>query len=86
MFRRASVYEPFELQRQYEFNDAKIVYKTAEKVSSSVIVETAFPAMSYEDFEFTRDSSYIYTVCSIDAHGYLSNYGTQTAVSFDKNG
>ena len=41
--------------------------------------------MTYEDVEFGRSSKYIYTVCSVDAHGYLSNYGTQTEVEFDVN-
>ena len=37
------------------------------------------------DTEFFQDEpSFIYALCSIDAHGMISNYSTQTQVSFDQ--
>jgi len=35
------------------------------------------------DSEFYESSEYIYSVCSIDAHGMISNYSTQYQVKFD---
>lgn len=85
VFRRRSISEPFELLQQYDFNDAMIKYPSSEKPSESVVKKSKYPVLSHEDNGFGRASSYIYTVCSIDAHGYLSNYGTQTEVTFDRN-
>ncbi len=85
VFRRNSINEPFALQRQYNFNDSILIYPTGEVPAPSLVEQSKYPVMSYEDLEFNRGSSYIYTVCSIDAHGYISNYGTQTRVTFDKN-
>ena len=85
VFRRKNIYEPFELLKYYDFDDSMIRYPIAESPSSSVVEVSKYPVMSYEDHDFDRSSSYIYTVCSVDAHGYLSNYGTQTIVTFDRN-
>lgn len=35
------------------------------------------------DSEFYESSDYIYAVCSVDAHGMISNYSTQYRVTFD---
>lgn len=35
------------------------------------------------DTEFHQNQSYIYTICSIDAHGLISNYSAQHEVIFD---
>jgi len=85
VFRRNSINEPFALQKQYNFNDSLLIYPTGELPAPSLVEELVYPVMSYEDLEFNRGSSFIYTACSIDAHGYISNYGTQTRVTFDKN-
>ena len=85
VFRRKNIYEPFELIKHYDFDDSFIRYPIAESPHDSVIEVTKYPVMSYEDHDFNRGSSFIYTVSSIDAHGYLSNYGTQTIVTFDRN-
>lgn len=87
VFRRRTIYDPFVLQVQYNFNDSRTASSviTGEDPHPNLVVETQFPVLAYEDSEFDRSSSYIYTVCSVDAHGYLSNYGTQTQVTFDQN-
>jgi len=47
------------------------------------------PLMSFIDEEFKADietltsSKYIYTIVSVDAHGYISNYGPQFEIDFD---
>ena len=35
------------------------------------------------DAEFATSAVYIYAICSVDAHGMISNYSTQYQVSFD---
>ena len=87
VFRRRTIFDPFVLQRQYNFNDSATADQviTGEDPSPSLVFNSQYPVMTYEDVEFGRSSKYIYTVCSVDAHGYLSNYGTQTEVEFDIN-
>lgn len=47
------------------------------------------PVYSHADGDFTVDtefyisSDYIYTLCSVDAHGMISNYSSQWRVTFD---
>ena len=85
VFRRKNVNEAFQLLQQYNFDDSMIKYPIGESPNYSIVKETNYPVMTYEDLDFDRSSKFIYTVCSIDAHGYLSNYGTQTEVKFDRN-
>ena len=87
VFRRRTIFDPFVLQRQYNFNDSETADSviTGEDPNPNVVIMSEFPVLTYEDVEFDRSSKYIYTVCSVDAHGYLSNYGTQTEVEFDVN-
>lgn len=50
-----------------------------------------YPIYSHTDEDFTVDteffisSEYIYAICSIDAHGLISNYSEQIQVRFDSN-
>lgn len=108
VFRRKSIYAPFELIAQYGFDDTdpgqpdNSRYKTGEEVDANNIedmrpdyrslVTVLPPGRSnyvYRDREFTVDeealeaSSFIYAVCSVDAHGMISNYSAQHSVSFD---
>lgn len=56
---------------------------------SYLIQQSDVPVYVHRDEDFTVDteffeaSTYIYSVCSIDAHGMISNYSTQYEVSFD---
>lgn len=51
--------------------------------------QSGLPVNEHIDFDFTVDdeffvsSDYIYTVCSVDAHGMISNYSEQHRVTFD---
>jgi hypothetical protein len=53
------------------------------------IVEMSYPVFMHVDEEFTVDSEfftsseYIYSICSVDAHGMISNYSSQHHVVFD---
>lgn len=99
IFRRKSIYEPFELLKQQCFDFSTVKYQTGEDIDgnktdmtqeeASFVEQQMLPSMSYIDDEFitkTEDlvsSKFIYAIASIDAHGYISNYSSQFEVSFD---
>lgn len=99
VFRRSSIYEPFELINQHCFDFSAIKIKSNEiidgnkqdmsKANKKFVEYQKFPTLSFLDDDFMIDvdmlnsSRYIYTIASIDAHGYVSNYGPQFEVSFD---
>lgn len=84
IFRRKSLEEPFELIKLIDFDDSVIKYPLLEEnIDRSLISYAEDPQKSYYDFDFMKDSKYIYAVCAIDAHGLSSNYSSQIAVKFD---
>lgn len=84
IFRRSSIEEPFELIKQYDFDDSVIRTAPREFPDQQLVEYLESPKNYYLDREFTRESSYIYTLCAIDAHEYSSNYATQFLVSFNR--
>jgi hypothetical protein len=84
VFRRQNVSAPFELLKEYDFDDSSVAAVSKEFPDRRAIERLRSPVTFYIDDEFTKDSKYIYTVCSIDAHGYTSNYGAQFELSFDR--
>jgi hypothetical protein len=84
VFRRKSVEEPFELLQVYDFDDAIFKYPTLESNINQNLIEYAVdPKRTYYDYDFMKDSEYIYCLASIDAHGLASNYSEQFLVKFD---
>lgn len=84
IFRRASISDPFELLREYDFDDSKIKSYRGENVPAWLTTSMVDdPITFFVDEEFDKDSDYIYALCSVDAHGYSSNYSIQYRVSFD---
>ena len=84
IFRRKNLEEPFELIKMFDFDDSVVRFPLLEEqIDTNVISYSADPKKSYYDFDFTKDSRYIYAVCAIDAHGLTSNYSEQLAVKFD---
>lgn len=64
------------------FSEMQSDYKGLVKLSTKPVylhVDEDFMV----DTEFSIASSYIYAVCSIDAHGMISNYSSQHHVTFD---
>jgi hypothetical protein len=84
VFRRKTINEPFELLKEYDFDDSLVKSIIREKPASKLIEKLTSPATFYTDDDFTKDSKYIYTICCIDAHGLTSNYGAQFELSFDR--
>lgn len=84
IFRRSSIREPFQLLHMYDFDDSDIKAKYNENVFPGLVEQTSQPKLLYIDPDFKRDSKFIYTVASIDAHGMTSNYSDQFEVTFDR--
>lgn len=88
VFRRNSVDEPFQLLKVFRFNDAQVqnvltVHYSEPDIDLASVEITATPVSLYIDDEFTKNSSFIYTVVCVDAHGLCSNYGEQFKLGFD---
>jgi len=84
VFRRRNIEEPFTIIAQFDFDDSVIKSHTNETVDESINHILPGSRTYFIDSDFDRDGDFIYTVCSIDAHGLTSNYGAQTRVYFDK--
>lgn len=84
IFRRESIQHPFELISEKDFSDEKYPSVSLENPSPDIVQKTKFAEKYFQDEDFTKKSSYIYALCSVDAHGMSSNYGIQIQASFDK--
>jgi hypothetical protein len=84
LFRRKTIMEPFELIKQFDFDDSVIRTAWNESPDPVLIEKLASPRNYFIDEEFGRDSKFIYALCSVDAHGFSSNYSMQLEVSFDR--
>lgn len=84
IFRRKSLDKPFELIRMFDFNDSMTPNFPNEQIRSDIITKLSEPITFFTDTEFTKESSYIYALCCIDAHQMTSNYTAQFSAEFDK--
>ena len=83
VFRRPTIKHSFELIKQYDFDDSVIKAKPTESPAKTLVKFVTSPLCNYVDDDFNKQSTYIYTVCCIDAHGFTSNYGAQFELKFD---
>jgi hypothetical protein len=84
VFRRATIDEPFELLKMYAFNDIVGGTVLPETPDPVLVEKLTSPRSIYFDKEFTKDSRFIYSICSVDAHGFTSNYSIQFECWFDR--
>jgi len=84
VLRRKSIHEPYQLLAEYDFDDSVLPTPRKETPRPTRTHTMENPSTTYVDEEFTRDSKFIYTLCSIDAHDFSSNYSQQFVVSFDR--
>lgn len=84
IFRRRTTMEPFQLVKEFDFDDSDVKTPGFENPNINLIERMNSPRTFWLDREFTKDSKFIYTLCSIDAHGLSSNYGMQFEISFDR--
>ena len=85
IFRRKTIFEPFELIREVNFDKSIIKTPSMEYVRDDLISYHDRHTVLFKDEDYTRNDKYIYAVCSIDAHGFTSNYSPQTEISFDRD-
>lgn len=83
IFRRKTIEEPFELIKMYDFNDSLTSVSLMETPDSVLFEKISSPIGYYIDYEFNKESKFIYAICAIDAHGFSSNYSIQFECSFD---
>lgn len=84
VFRRSNIREPYQLVRVIDFDDSVVKAEQVEEYFIHLVKKDLNPKLRFIDDEFTKDSKFIYTLCSIDAHGMTSNYGEQYEVEFDR--
>jgi len=88
IFRRTSFLEPFQLIKEYDFNDIilKEPYSNREELGRINLIEKMVgnARTFYTDNDFNKNSSFIYAIAALDAHENISNYSTQFQVSFDR--
>lgn len=84
IFKRNSLDEPYKLLKQIEFHSTFDHYERNKNVLESTVFKTnEVPVNEFFDTEFDTSKINIYTICSIDAHGYVSNYSVQLGVVYD---
>ena len=85
IFRRKDINQPFELLGEYDFDNSLEPLPRSERVPKRLITKMVNdPRTEFVDRQYSKDSSYIYALCCIDAHGFSSNYSIQYQVTFDR--
>lgn len=84
IFKRNSLDEPYKLVKQIEFHSKFDAYERNKNILSEEIFKSnEFTVSEFFDNDFDTSKINIYTICSIDAHGYVSNYSVQLGVIYD---
>ena len=83
VFKRFNFKEPFRLIRQIEFHSENDAYEKNKNVAKEDIEKVSSHKNFYIDKDFDPSKIQIYTICSIDAHGYTSNYSEQLGVIYN---
>lgn len=83
VFKRESLSMPYDLLSQISFHNEYDAYEKNKNISMTKTTTTKKHVSEYTDKDFRPGKIQIYTVCSVDAHGYTSNYGSQIAVTYD---
>jgi len=84
VFRRSSILEPFQLIREFDFDNSVVKSPAREFPDPQLIIKLSSPQSYYIDKEFDKDSRYIYAVAAVDAHGFTSGYSIQFEASFNR--
>jgi len=80
IFKRNNLDESYKLIGQIETHQEYDFYKRNENVSEEIVIKNnVYLPTKFEDSNFDTSKINIYAICSIDAHGYVSNYSSQIA-------
>lgn len=85
VFRRRTQLEPFVMVREFDFDDSDIPVVNREAPQADITKKVKSSVTLMTDYDFTKDSRFIYSACAIDAHGLTSNYSAQIEISFDRS-
>ena len=83
IFRRRSIKFPFTLLKEYDFDHSTSKVQPVEKAPDELIIKMPAARKMFRDIEFSKDSTFIYAIASVDARGLTSNYSSQHEISFD---
>jgi hypothetical protein len=91
IFRRSSIYEPFTLIGELDFDDSEIKTPRKENINPELSLKTKkdqsnnsyVKPTQFIDRNFKKNSKYIYAIAAVSAHAFSSNYSQQTEISFD---
>jgi len=89
VFKRASIKQPFQLLKMYDFDDSEVKLPRLEHADPRLVETITSPFNVYVDHEFDKNTctneknALIYAIASIDAHGLTSCYSTQYKVWFN---
>ena len=84
VFRRKTVREPFQMIMMYDFDDSVEPLPYIETPNLNRVTHSDQPVLYHYDDNFTKESTYIYTICALDARNLTSNYALQLRVSFNR--
>ena len=84
IFRRKSIKEAFTLIAELDFDDSMVRTPRSEFIPDFSKMALKSSTTLYLDEEFGVDDTYIYAICSIDAHDLSSPYSEQFKVWYDK--
>mgnify|MGYP003112666660 CR=1 FL=1 len=83
VFKRLSVYEPFMLITEYDFDNSTIRTNTTERALKSRLHRFETPRISFLDDTWESGQEPIYAVACVDAHGMSSNLSAQIRFKYD---
>jgi len=83
IFKRSSLKDPYTLVKQIEYHDKYDFYKKNNLIDEEFVEKKDEVDCFYIDVDIRKEKIEIYTICSIDAHGFVSNYSSQLGVKFN---
>ena len=83
ILKRFSLDEPYTVIQQLEGHNSSDDYQFKEVIESSVITKTNGVKFEYHDKNYEPGRITIYTIRTIDAHGFISDYSAQIAILYD---
>ena len=83
IFKRKSIHVPFTLVKEFDFDRSTSRVVPLEKAPKKKIIRMMGPRKMFRDGSFKKNQSFIYSLASVDARGFTSNYSSQFRVRFD---
>ena len=85
IYRRSSFDMPFELIREYDFDDSTVTDSFSPSSGNvNNIRKLTTPLCNYYDPAFNEESKFIYAIAAVDARGITSGYSDQFVVTYDR--